>query len=454
MIGGSCAKAADMKFNRYAAHLGVRSRIALKRWMRRLMFVAGGVVVGLAAITMAYLADHAQAAFGALLSYSRYSALLVTPLGFGLAMLLAVKVFPNSQGSGIPQVIAALRLPDQASRAPLVSLKVAFGKVLMMVLGLLCGASTGREGPTVQVGGSIMFAIGRWAPFRQPGFLLAGSAAGVAAAFNTPLAGIVFGIEEMSRSFEMRTSGLIIGAVIAAGLTSLAIVGDYNYFGSSAATLPLGKAWLVVPVCAVVCGVAGGIFSRILILFAAGLPGRVGAAIKRRPVAFAAVCGFGVALCGLISNLHVYGTGYDQARAIIDATSGDMSGYGPWKFLATLLSAVSGIPGGIFAPSLAIGAGLASDMSLFFPHTPISALVLIGMVSYLTGVVQAPITAFVITSEMTNDHAMMIPLMTAALIANATSKLFVSEGLYHALARSFLKTHVPDKAAHAAASGS
>jgi len=322
------------------------------------------------------------------------------------------------------------------------------------VLGLLCGASTGREGPTVQVGGSIMFAIGRWAPFRQPGFLLAGSAAGVAAAFNTPLAGIVFGIEEMSRSFEMRTSGLIIGAVIAAGLTSLAIVGDYNYFGSSAATLPLGKAWLVVPVCAVVCGVAGGIFSRILILFAAGLPGRVGAAIKRRPVAFAAVCGFGVALCGLISNLHVYGTGYDQARAIIDATSGDMSGYGPWKFLATLLSAVSGIPGGIFAPSLAIGAGLASDMSLFFPHTPISALVLIGMVSYLTGVVQAPITAFVITSEMTNDHAMMIPLMTAALIANATSKLFVSEGLYHALARSFLKTHVPDKAAHAAASGS
>lgn len=428
-----------MKFNRYAAHLGVRSRIAVKRWTRRLLFLAGGIVVGLAAILMASLADHAQAVFGRMLAYSPYIALIVTPLGFGLAMLLAVKVFPNSQGSGIPQVIAALQLPDQQSRAPLVSLKVALGKIVVMTFGLLCGASTGREGPTVQVGASIMFAIGQWAPFRQPGFLLAGSAAGVAAAFNTPLAGIVFGIEEMSRSFEMRTSGLIIGAVIAAGLTSLAIVGDYNYFGSTAAVLPLGKAWIVVPVCAVLCGVAGGLFSRILIMFSNGIPGTVGLAIKRHPVAFAVLCGLGVALCGVLSHEHVYGTGYEQARTIIHAASAEDRGYGPWKFLATLLSAISGIPGGIFAPSLAIGAGLASDISLFFPHTPIGALVLIGMVSYLTGVVQAPITAFVITSEMTNDHAMMIPLMTAALIANAASKMVVSEGLYHALAKSFLR---------------
>lgn len=434
-----------MTLNRYALHLGIRSRIAFKRWARRFLFLIGGLMVGLAAILMAYLADHAQAAFGRLLDYSPYIALLVTPLGFGLAIWLAIHVFPNSQGSGIPQVIAALRLPDQKARAPLVSLRVAFGKIVVMTLGLLCGASTGREGPTVQVGGSIMFAIGQWAPFRQPGFLLAGAAAGVAAAFNTPLAGIVFGIEEMSRSFEMRTSGLIIGAVIAAGLTSLAIVGDYNYFGSTAAVLPLGRAWIVVPVCAVTCGVAGGIFSRILILFANGLPGKAGRFIKRHPVAFAVVCGLGVALCGLMSHDHIYGTGYEQARAVIHSTGVADHGFGPWKLVATLLSAISGIPGGIFAPSLAIGAGLASDLGVFFPHSPIGALVLIGMVSYLTGVVQAPITSFVITSEMTNDHAMVIPLMAAALIANAASKMIVSEGLYHALAKSFLKARTDVK---------
>jgi H+/Cl- antiporter ClcA len=408
------------------------------------MFLLGGIVVGLAAILMAYLADHAQIAFGRVLDYSPYLALIVTPAGFAFAIFLAIRVFPGSQGSGIPQVIAALRLPDPQASKPLVSLRVAAGKILVMTLGLLCGASTGREGPTVQVGGAIMFTIGQWAPFRQPGFLVAGAAAGVAAAFNTPLAGIVFGIEELSRSFEMRTSGLIIGAVIAAGLTSLAIVGDYNYFGSTDAVLPLGLAWIVVPVCAVVCGLAGGTFSRILILFARGLPGKAGLVIKSHPVIFAAACGLGVALCGLGDGAHVYGTGYQQARDIIYSSIGGADpSFGPLKFLATLLSAISGIPGGIFAPSLAIGAGIASDLSGFFPHSPIGALVLIGMVSYLTGVLQAPITAFVITSEMTNDHAMVIPLMAAALIANATSKTIMSEGLYHALAKSFMTPQPP-----------
>lgn len=424
-----------MKTRRYIAHLSVRSRLARKRWTRHALFVAGGLCVGLAAITMAFLADRAQAVFGIMLVHSRYWAVLVTPPGFALCMWLAIVVFPNSQGSGVPQVIAALRLPH-GDRGPLVSLRVGFGKVVVMTLGLLFGASTGREGPTIQVGGAIMAALGRFAPYRQPGFLLAGSAAGVAAAFNTPLAGIVFAIEELSRSFEMRTSGLIIGAIIAAGLTSLAIVGDYQYFGNTSANLPLGMAWIVVPVCAVLCGVLGGLFSRILIRFALGIPGRAGGLIKRHPVVFAALCGLGVALCTVMSPAHVYGTGYEQARSIIhDGAAAVDYSFGGWKFTATLLSAISGIPGGIFAPSLAIGAGIASDLSLLFPNAPLGALVLIGMVSYLTGVVRAPITSFVITSEMTNDHAMVIPLMAAALIANGASQLVLSEGLYHALAK-------------------
>ncbi len=125
-----------MRFSRYAAHWGVRSRIALKRWMRRTLFLFGGITVGLAAILMAFLADTAQSLFGRVLGLSPYLALLVTPLGFGFALWLAVNVFPNSQGSGIPQVIAALRLPDQGARAPLVSLRVALGKIIVMTVGL------------------------------------------------------------------------------------------------------------------------------------------------------------------------------------------------------------------------------------------------------------------------------------------------------------------------------
>ncbi|MHB8885421.1 MAG: chloride channel protein [Methylovirgula sp.] len=420
--------------HRYIHHAHSLSRIVLRRWRRRIFFLMGGLMVGGAAIIMALLADKAQELWLHILSYSHYIALVLTPLGFGLALFLARRYFPNSQGSGIPQVIAARQLPDVESRLSLVSLWIAFGKILVMMLGLLVGASIGREGPTVQVGAALMFAVGRRTLHYQRGLLLAGAAAGIAAAFNTPLAGIVFGIEELSRSFESRTSGLVIAAVIAAGLTSLGVFGDYSYFGSTPAVLPLGGSWVVVPVCAVIAGFAGGLFSRILILFTAGLPGRVGGWISRHPVAFAMLCGLAVAICGIASGDSVYGTGYAQAREIVHGHALDSGIFGPLKFLASVFSAISGIPGGIFAPSLAVGAGIAADLHLIFRNVPLGALALLGMVSYLAGAVQTPITSFVIVSEMTENHGMIIPLMIAALIADATSKLICRGSLYHSLA--------------------
>jgi len=306
------------------------------------------------------------------------------------------------------------------------------------LFGLLCGASVGREGPTVQVGASIMFALGRFSPRRQPGLILAGAAAGVAAAFNTPLAGIVFGIEEMSRAFETRTSSLIIAAVIAAGLTSIALMGNYTYFGSSPAALRNGLDWLAIPLCGVVGGLAGGLFSRILITMARGLPNGLGRAIKRHGLVFALVCGFAVAICGLISGDTIYGTGYAQVKAALENGAPLPGDFGVLKFLATTFAAISGIPGGIFSPSLAIGAGIGSNIASLFHGAPIAAIMLLGMVSYFAGVVQAPITAFVIVTEMTDNHAMVVPLMAAALIAHATSKLVCEEGVYHALAKGFV----------------
>ena len=215
-------------------------RIVSARWQRRAIFLLGGIAVGAAAVALAQLADLAQVAFSALVAHVRYASLVFTPIGFALSVFLTNRYFQNAQGSGIPQAIAARHLTDQTARESLVSLRIAAGKILLTLFGLLCGASVGREGPTVQIGASIMFALGRFSPRRQPGLILAGAAAGVAAAFNTPLAGIVFGIEEMSRAFETRTSSLIIGAVIAAGLTSLALMGNYTYFGTSATALRNG----------------------------------------------------------------------------------------------------------------------------------------------------------------------------------------------------------------------
>lgn len=427
-------------------------RLTSARWQRQAIFLLGGIGVGAVAVGLAQLADLAQHAFALLLAKSRYAVLAVTPLGFMLSAYLTIRLFPNAQGSGIPQAIAARHLTDQNARESLVSIRIAVGKVILTLFGLLCGGSVGREGPTVQVGASIMFALGRVSPRRQPGLILAGAAAGVAAAFNTPLAGIVFGIEEMSRAFETRTSSLIIAAVIAAGLTSLALAGNYAYFGSSATSLARGADWLAVPLCGVVGGLAGGLFSRIVIAMARGFKHPLGRAIKGHPLWFAFACGLAVAICGLVSGDTIYGTGYDQVKTALEHGSPLPQDFGVLKLLATTFAAISGIPGGIFSPSLAVGAGIGSNIASFFHDAPLGAIMLLGMVSYFAGVVQAPITAFVIVTEMTDNHGMVVPLMAAALIAHVTSRVICEEGIYHALAKGFIEraARPPDaKAPHA-----
>lgn len=413
-------------------------RALSRRWQRRIIFIAGGLCVGLAAIGLATASDYAQALFHELLARFRYAAFIVTPLGFGIAVLLTNRFFPNTQGSGIPQAIAAREIQQPDARESLVGLRTGLGKILMTLLGLLVGASIGREGPTVQVGASIMFAIGRLSPKRQPGLILAGAAAGVAAAFNTPIAGIVFAIEEMGRSFETRTSGLVFGTIILAGFTSFALLGDYTYFGTTTAALGSAANWFAVPVCGVVCGLTGGLFSRALIAVPTHLPQIAKTWVQRHAISFAMMCGFGVALCGYLSGGAAFGTGYVQARDALHGAASISVFYAPLKFAATALSSVCGLPGGIFSPSLSVGAGLGADIAQFFPKGATGAVVLLGMVSYFTGVVQAPITAFVIVEEMTGNHDMLIPLMAAAWIANGASRIVCREGVYHALSKRFL----------------
>src|SRR6202042_3339247 len=118
--------------NQFLSSRRVRSvKVTSERWQRRAVFVLGGVVIGAVAVGLAMLADWAQLAFAALIAKSRYASLLVTPAGFALSVFLTNRFFPNSQGSGIPQAIAARHLTDQAARHSLVSLRIAVGKVLL-----------------------------------------------------------------------------------------------------------------------------------------------------------------------------------------------------------------------------------------------------------------------------------------------------------------------------------
>jgi len=411
-------------------------------WMRRVTLWLGAILVGVAAIAFAKSAEYANSLHQRLVDASPLLPFIVGPLGLASVVWLTRRFFAGSQGSGIPQTIAVLGMENVKDKDSYLSLRTAIGKFGLTVLGLLSGASVGREGPTVQIGASIMHVLGKFTRFSrvemQRGLILAGGAAGVSAAFNTPLAGIVFAIEEMSRNFESKTSGTVLTAVIVSGIVSLWWLGDYTYFGSTSAVLYGSTAWVPVLLCGIICGLLGGLFSQLLIVVSKGLPGKIGRFAKSRPVLFAACCGFLLALLGVASGGVTYGTEYHEARAILEGTANVPETFGLLKLLATLISYVSGIPGGVFAPSLSVGAGLGHNLAALMPYAPIGAVVVLGMVAYFAGVVQAPVTAFVIVMEMTDNHDMIVPLMAASLLAAGTSKIVCRKPLYRALADQFL----------------
>lgn len=404
-------------------------------WRRRLATGAGAILVGLLALLFAKMADLAISAFHDHIAATWWLPLVVTPLGV-LAIAMATRRFtPEGRGSGIPQVIAAAEQP-RASLKTLISLRIGISKLLMTAAGLLIGASVGREGPTVQVSAAIMARIHRF--FRVPitsGVIIAGGAAGVAAAFNTPLAGVVFAIEELANAFEQRVALLVMTAIVISGIVSLGLAGDYVYFGAMPETLPLLRVLLIAPVAGVAGGIAGGLFARLILAFTFRRREILGP-LASRPYAWALLCGIGIAAIGVATGL-TWGTGYTAARAIIEGARAPWW-FGPGKFAATLLSALAGLPGGIFSPSLATGAGVGNLLCLLFPNDPRGAVVLLGMIAYFTGVVRAPLTAVIIIVEATASRGMILPLFTSALIADASARLVCRDKLYHALAREFM----------------
>ena len=183
---------------------------------------------------------------------------------------------------------------------------------------------------------------------------------------------------------------------------------------------------------AVVCGLLGGAFSRVTLVSTVWLPGWLGRLRRERPAVFAGLCGLCVAGIGAASGGLTYGTGYTEARSILESNGHLAWYYAPARAAATLLSYLSGIPAGLLAPSLSVGAGLGQSMAdlLAQPAVPFAIL---GMCGFLAGVTQAPLTSFVIVMEMTSEHAMVLSLMLTAAIATAISKV-ISPALYQSLA--------------------
>jgi H+/Cl- antiporter ClcA len=421
-----------LRLRRYR-YVGLSRRV----WMRRAIFLTGAVLIGLAAVGFAKLADKSQDLYTQILNRSPWLPFIVSPLGFAALAYVTARWFPEAVGSGIPQVIAARKSKNVAFRKRLLGWQTMIAKIFMTAIALVCGASVGREGPTVQVGASVMYAVADFARIgRHNGLVLAGSAAGIAAAFNAPIAGIVFAIEEVAKSFAGRINELVIASVAIAGGVSWLFLGNYAYFGESPARMAHAVDWIAIPVCSLLGGAMGGIFSRSLVMLTRRPPQFI-AKLRRRPALFAAICGLIVAALSVATGGFASGNGYAQTHAGLVSGEHIPVWYGPFKLITTLLSSASGIPGGLFSPSLAVGAGLGSMVTPIFTFVEPRVLMLLMTVGYFAAVVQSPLTAVVIVMEMTSDRNMVIPLLATALFASGISRLIQREPLYHALSHGF-----------------
>lgn len=420
---------------RWVVRRRLRTTIPLAR--RRAATALGAILLAIVALAFARSADEAQLVFNHLFAELRWVPLIITPLMFAVVAFATGRWASEARGSGIPQIIAAAERPKSAGATRLANLKIAISKLFLTLLMLLGGASVGREGPTVQVSAAFMVWVHRL--LRVPitaGVLIAGGAAGVAAAFNTPLAGVAFAIEELAAAYEQRVALLVMAAVMISGLTMIGIAGDYVYFGVLRSSIGFRQTLLLAPSIGIVGGIAGGLFSRVVLHFS-NAKGGLAWRLKQRPVLFAGSCGLIVAIVGILSGGTTWGTGYAPAKVLIEG--GHLTGwFGPAKFIASICTTLSGTPGGIFSPSLAVGAGVGNAMAGLFPGSPTSAIALLGMAAYFVGVVRAPLTAVIILMETTASRSMILPLFATALIADATSALISPERIYHGLSRGFL----------------
>jgi hypothetical protein len=172
-----------------------------------------------------------------------------------------------------------------------------------------------------------------------------------------------------------------------------------------------------------------------LILLDFGPLAKIVALRRHWPVLFSIGCGLALVLLSRLGGDSLYGTGYDQARAILQQQSdAPGAGFGILKLFANVASYWANIPGGLFSPALSVGAGLGHNLSLLLPAAPVSAVVLLGMAAYLSGVTQSPLTAAVISMELTSNQAMVIPILATCLLARATSGLVCRTPVYRTFA--------------------
>lgn len=349
--------------------------------------------------------------------------------------ILLYRYFPEARGSGIPQTKFAIFIRDGY-----ISLRTVIGKFVCCTTSLASGIALGREGPSVHIGAGIASVLGRafgLGPEHIRALIPVGCSAALAAAFNTPIAAVLFSLEEILGDLHAR----VLGTVVLSAATSWAVLhlvlGDEPLFHVPAYQLVHPAEFAIYAVLGLIGGLGSVLFVKLLL--------GIRLAFRRLPKdtlwVQPAVGGLAVGLLALAAP-EVLGVGYGFVDRVL---GGDMSLrvvvlLAFLKILATALCYSSGNAGGIFGPSLFIGAMIGGSVgsaahSLFPAWTANpGAYALVGMGTAFAGIVRTPLTSVIMIFEMTRDYSIIVPLMISNLVSFFVSQMLQPEPIYEALA--------------------
>lgn len=354
------------------------------------------------------------------------------PIGLVISYFLVRQFAPGSSGSGIPQVLACIEKYSPQFAKMFLGKSVIIIKFASSLIGVFVGAAIGREGPSLQISAAIAHQahkltekLGLRIKIEQ--LLVAGAASGLAAAFNTPIGGIVYAIEELSKEHIRTFRDVLLLSVVISGLTAQLLNGSYLYLGApvvlkSYPFIVLGA----VALCGLVSGILGGLFSKILLSLSKW---RASKTIQNQVLILIG--------CGLIIGFMYYFFGERNLYSGKESINYVLYSQGELPFIEVLsrffmpiISSMTGIAGGIFAPSLSAGAVVGEVFANYFDPTARTILALSGMVGFLSGVTHTPITSFILVLEMTDRHAAVFPMMLAALMSSIGAHLISDKSFY------------------------
>lgn len=415
-------------------------------FQQALPFWVASLLVGLIAVGYTKLFGFAESLLQTVLHWHSWMIFIMAPVCFIVAMFIVQIFAPNAKGSGIPQVMAAIELatPGHENKIKkLLSFRIIITKIASSLMMILGGGAIGREGPTIQIAGSIFHLVNwvipsSWPKLSRKSYILTGAAAGLAAAFNTPLGGIIFAMEELAKTHIRFFRTALFSAVIIAGLTAQGLLGPYLYLGYPNVKGLGFSIFLGVALTATIAGIFGSLMCKMILKILKWKQ----SFSKGKVVLFVISAGILIALLAYFIDNNVLGSGKDLMNEVLFTNKKTLSWYTVlMRIIGPVVAFNTGAAAGIFAPSLSAGASVGAFLSVLFHLDGANAniLILSGMVGFLTGVTRTPFTSAILVLEMTDRHSVIFYLMIAALISNIAAFIIDKHSFYEQLKKSYVE---------------